>query len=115
MKSKHYVYLIPGEAGTYTASIQSAPPCEKAVVLTAEGKYPVEYYYRRLDINGSQVIESEVCANREELLYCLNCDGAALHTIRSLWKFDACKARYHDAWAVFNAATDKFMEIISNL
>ena len=109
-----YVYLIPHDDGTYEARIQSSLPCESAVVLTAERKYPVVCCYRRLDVNGSSVYEHYVCTNREELLHGLNCDGEALHTILRLWDFDYIKAKYHDAWIVFNAATDKLMELLDS-
>ena len=45
----------------------------------------------------------------------LNCDGEALHTIMCLWDFHAKSNQPHDAWTVFNAATDKVMEILAQI
>lgn len=111
----NYVYLIPHADGTYEARIQPSSPCESAVVLTPERKYPVECVYCRLDLNGSSVYERYTCATREELLVGLNCDGEALHTIMCLWDFRAKSNQPHDAWTVFNAATDKVMEILAQI
>lgn len=108
----NYVYLIPHEDGTYEARIQPSAPCESAAMLTAEREYPVDYVYRRLDINGSPVYEGRTCASREELLDELNGDGEMLHTIWSLWDFRASKAHIHPAWVVFNAAAEKVMELL---
>ena len=107
-----HVYLIPHADGTYEACIQPSAPCESAVRLTAEREYPVTCIYRRLDLNGSAVYESYTCTNRAELLHGLNCDGEALHTILQLWDFEAGKAKIHEAWRVFNAATDAFMKLL---
>lgn len=107
------VYLVPHEDGTYEACIAPVAPSKKAVMLTAEGEYPVECYYRRFDLNGDGIIEMYTCSNREELIHGLNSDGKACHTIRSLWDFDSYKAKVHDAWLVFNAATDKVMKAIA--
>lgn len=111
----NHVYLIPHEDGTYEARIQSSAPCESAAMLTAEREYPVECVYRRLDINGSAVYESYTCANRKELLFGLNCDGEALHTIWKLWDFQANHDQPHEAWVIFNAALDKVMEILNEI
>ena len=111
----NHVYLIPHEDGTYEARIQPSAPCESAAMLTAEGEYPVKCGYRRVDLNGSAVYESYTCANREELLAGLNCDGDALHTIVMLWDFCADSDQPHDAWVVFNAAMDKVMEILAQI
>lgn len=106
------VYLVPHEDGTYEACIAPVAPSENAVMLTAEGEYPVECYYRRFDLNGDEIIEMYTCSNREELIHGLNSDGKACHTIRGLWDFDSYKAKFHDAWLVFNAATDKVMKAL---
>lgn len=111
----NYVYLIPHDDGTYEARIQPSAPCGSAVKLTAEREYPVDYVYRRLDINGSPVYEGCTCFSREELLHGLNCDGEALHTIWSLWDFRAQKAHIHEAWTVFNAAAAKVMELLMEI
>ena len=107
------VYLVPHEDGTYEACIAPVAPSENAVMLTAEGEYPVECYYRRFDLNGDGIIEMYTCSNREELIHGLNSDGKACHTIRGLWDFDSYKAEEHEAWIVFNAATDKVMKAIA--
>lgn len=107
------VYLIPHDDATYEACIAPVAPTESAVFLTTEGEYPVECYYRRLDMNGSSVYESYVCANRDELLAGLNYNGKAFHAIRALWDFDSVKAEYHDAWTIFNAGYYADMKIIS--
>lgn len=107
------VYLVPHEDGTYEACIAPVAPSENAVLLTPEGEYPVECYYRRFDLNGDGIIEMYTCSNRDELIHGLNSDGTACHTIRGLWDFDSYKAKVHDAWLVFNAATDKVMKAIA--
>ena len=107
-----HVYLIPHGDGTYEARILPAAPCASAVLLTAEREYPVECIYRRLDLNGSAVYERYTCASREELLHGLNCGAEALHTVWKLWDFHAAHAEPHDAWIIFNAALDRFLELL---
>lgn len=111
-----YVYLIPHADGTYEACVCARKPGKDAAKLTAEGAYPVEYYYRRLDVNGDSIIESEWCQDRQALIHNLNCDGQALHTIRSLWKFDSYRRvpapvaeifrRALAAWAALGSSED---------
>ena len=107
------VYLIPNDDGTYEACISSVAPSAKAALLTKERAYPVEYYYRRLDLNGDGIIESYTCSNREELIHALNCDGQALRTVCKLWDYDECKGTTEEVCAVFNAALDAWTELAS--
>ena len=98
------VYLIPHNDGTYEATVSAVTPPGFAALLTAEGEYPVKYYYHRMDANGDGILEVEVCANREELIAALNYNGTALHTIRALWNFDSHEYLPMDVRAVFYAA-----------
>lgn len=107
------VYLLPHDDGTYEAYISPVAPSEKAALLTAEGEYPVECYYRRHDLNGDGIIESYTCSNREELIDRLSYDGQSLHTIRSLWNYDSYKGTPEDVCAIFNAALEAWMELAS--
>lgn len=104
------IYLVPHDDGTYEACIDYVAPTDEAVMLTSEGKYPVLYFYRRIDSNGSSVYEATECTNREELMDALNFSGKACHTVRWLWDFDSYKEEYHPVWAIFNAATDVVLE-----
>ena len=106
-KKKNNVYLIPHEDATYEACISPIAPSQNAVFLTGEGKYPVNCYYSRLDANGSAVYEMYRCSHRNELVDSLNYSGQAFHTIRFLWEFDSHRAVRHEAWAIFNAATNE--------
>lgn len=105
------VYLIPHDDGTYEACISPVAPSEKAVLLTAEGGYPVECYYRRMDVNGDGIIEVRDCSNREELIHALNSDGQAFHTVRALWGFDSYNSTPRDVCAVFNNALEALAKI----
>lgn len=98
------VYLDPREDGTYEAFIASVAPSKNAALLTKEGEYPVECYYRRHDLNGDGIIESYTCSNREELIDRLSYNGQSLHTIKSLWDYDECKYTTEELCAVFNSA-----------
>lgn len=103
------VYLVPHDDGTYEACISPVAPSENAALLTAEGKYPVECYYRRMDANGDGVYEMHKCSTQEELIEALNYDGKALHTIRSLWDFDSYNEVSEEVCTVFNAAIDAWI------
>lgn len=107
------VYLIPHANGTYEAAITSMTPSENAVLLTAEGEYPVEVYYYRFDANGDSILEKTDYANSKDLIYGLKGHGNAFHVLRGLWDFDSYKELPDGVSAILNAAYEKSMEIVA--
>lgn len=85
------VFLIPGTDNYWSAEISNLPPNDRAVELVAEGDYPADIYYERLDLNGSGVVDGYICHDRKELLQTLNWIGACGHTPLTIWDFDIDK------------------------
>ena len=85
------IFLIPGNNEYWSAFISTRSSDDYAVELVAEGKYPAEIYYERLDLNGSGVVDGCICHDRNELLQTLNWIGACGHTPLTIWDFDIDK------------------------
>ena len=59
--------------------------------LVKEQSYPVDVYYRRTDINGSEIMECDHCTNRKDLLDILDWCGTAGYVPVSFWDYDIKK------------------------
>lgn len=84
----NFFYLTLNEDRTWSCSVLWTKPTPHAVRLVQEGAYPTEMYYTRADLNGSAVMESVVCRDRDELTRTLNWVGNIGGTVESLWDFD---------------------------
>ncbi len=78
------ICMVPAADRTWTAEAM----CEGNCLLTVEKEYPVEMYYARTDLNGSRVVESDVCSDRASLLESLNWLGACGFVPLQFWDFD---------------------------
>lgn len=85
---KNFFYLTLNEDRTWSCSVAETEPSAQAALLVQEGAYPTEMYYTRADLNGSSVMESVACKDREDLKQCLNWVGQIGGTVESLWDFD---------------------------
>lgn len=105
------ILLAPSNDGSWTAEVgRYAGP--NGVLLTDEGKYPVELYYSRMDINGSSVMEMDICRNRNELLSSLNWIGIYGHTLKSLWGYHSDQPVSKDLADIFEASYVRKCRII---
>lgn len=84
MKNEMGFYVCPHEDRTW--SVVCAESGDG--LLAIEQAYPVELYYRRTDINGSGVVECDVCDTREKLISSLNWIGECGALPLSFWGFD---------------------------
>lgn len=78
------VYLKQEPDATWSAAI-SPTSMPGYIKLCDEKAYPALLYFERYDINGSGVIDIEVCADREALLRSLNQLGQFRYSVFSLW------------------------------
>lgn len=96
------IYLIPCEDATWQA-VLSVENIEEGARLVTEGEYPVQLYYYRTDLNGSSMLEMDLCENSVELMSSLNWCGQCGYSLRKLWEFD-----------IDNGYTEKLGEIFLN-
>ena len=108
--TNYKVYLIPDKEDTYRACIAIEPPAENAIFLVDEGTYPVEYFYRRNDLNGCSTYMMVECTTREELSEALNWNGKCRHRVVSLWDFDYNKTDNEPVLRLFYFAYVRLME-----
>lgn len=94
------VYLIPGEADTFSAVIANTSP-EDGLLLAEVGTFPVELTVKRSDANGSSELISDWYSDREELLSALNWHGQARNSIIELWYYTVETAS-NDMLCLFN-------------
>lgn len=106
------VYLQLKENGVYTACVSSKPLSATFLKLCDEKEYPVSVYYSRLDMNGSSVLERDICNNREDLMSTLNWCGACRHTILEVWDFDLARNSNPEIVALFHASTTQKINLI---
>lgn len=100
------LFLHLEKDATWTAQFAPDVPGRGFVKLCGEGAYPVDFYYKRYDINGSAVFERDVCSNREELQKSLSWSGSCHNAVHALWDFDSSKCLddaihklFHDTYA----------------
>ena len=86
---KKAIYLTPNADRSWSASISALPDYSNSALLTTEKTYPATLYYSRTDLNGSSVMEREICQSRVELLQTLNWLGKCGYLPMELWDFDA--------------------------
>lgn len=98
------VYLHLEKDATWTAQFAQELPGPGFVWLCRERTYPVEFYYKRYDMNGSAVFERDVCSNREELLESLSWCGSCHNAVRALWDFDSSQCLDAAIHKLFNDA-----------
>lgn len=80
--------------------------------LVKELSYPVELYYSRTDINGSSIMERDICNDRNALLASLNNIGACYNQIESLWNFDSEKPIGKNLKSIFDTAYEAKLLIV---
>lgn len=102
------IYLTGHEDGTWSAGTERIPGAAK---LVREKDYPVGLFYRRADINGSTVVEADVCKDRQELLDSLNWLGECCLTPTHLWDFDISKIRDRKLLCILDKAGDRRREV----
>lgn len=89
------VYLVPvndpscGTSWTTSLCSSDAPAVTDGIEFVREGDYPAEFYYSRTDLNGSTVVERDICKDREDLIQSLNWCGKCGYMPLQLWKFDS--------------------------
>lgn len=98
------VFLHLEDDASWTAQFAQELPGPGFVRLCREGVYPVEFYYKRYDMNGSAVFERDVCSNREELQKILSWCGSCHNTVRALWDFDSSQCMDAAIHKLFNDA-----------
>lgn len=91
MKKPANIYLFANKDRTWEAFASDDPPKEDAAFFVREGSYPAELYYVRFDVNGSSVMEKELCQNIKELLETLNWIGKTGGIVSGVWEFDEDK------------------------
>lgn len=97
---------------TWSAGITQDISHNHAVPLTAEGSYPVELFYRRTDMNGSSVFESETCPNRDTLLQTLNWLGKCGFVPLELWNYDIEKTDDTALLAIFQQGEQRRFDLV---
>lgn len=105
------IYIIPSDDARWAAVIdrQHDEPC--AMRLCDEQMYPVEVFYRRIDLNGSTMLDSVVCHDRGEFLSFLNWAGFCRFLITSFWEYNARDYGDSGLWELFEAGFRKRAEI----
>ena len=97
------ILLVPAADGTWIAEFGSSA-ASAGILLTVERQYPVELYYSRMDINGSFVMEMDICRDRNELLSSLNWIGSCGHSLESLWEYHSDRPVSKELADIFEAA-----------
>lgn len=91
------MYLTLASDSTWSASISATPPSDSCAPFVKEQSYPVELYFARTDLNGSRVVERDICQDRAQLLSSMNWCGKCGYSILELWDFDIDKPGYDAA------------------
>lgn len=107
------VYLRLNENRDWSAEVDRECPGPGAVLFVQEGKYPVEVYYERTDLNGSSVMEKDVCESRKDLIESLNWMGKCGYLPVSVWGFDVDQCVDRGLIGVFKAAIDQRAEALA--
>lgn len=111
---KNNVYLIPQDNGRYEAFIGAIPPHEDAVLLTAEGEYPVDYYYCRYDVFANPIYQLTQCVNQEDLISSLNWSGRCYHRVRTLWDYDDVETENARIHQIFSDGFSQLQKVLAD-
>lgn len=107
-KARPYIYISMNKETAVWSAVTSASRADNhAVRFCEEKEYPVDLYFMRTDINGSGIMEKEVCHNREELMQTLNYLGECGFTPWDVWDFHIESSRNEKAIDVFAEALRK--------
>lgn len=87
--SNEKFYLIAKEDKTWAPLVSESLPDENAVEFVTEEDYPVQLFFERTDVNGSSVVEMEVCSDRYEVMEVLSYIGECRFLPLNLWEFNA--------------------------
>lgn len=105
MDMKDQIYLASESDGSWSAFVFSSKSLDCAgALLTTEGQYPAELYYLRTDINGSSILERDICPDRQTLIASLNWIGSCGYSIVSLWDFDRENSFSQELMDIFAAS-----------
>lgn len=109
------IFLVQNPNKTWSAQISDKRPfriLSNVAELTSEKEYPVQIFYRRTDLNGSSVVDSDVCPNRDSLLQSLNWFGKCGYSILSLWDYEINRPISADLQAIFDNAYDRRQKLL---
>jgi len=82
------IYLTLHRDQTWFSSVSDIRQNTSQVPLVKEGSYPTNLFWTRIDMNGSDVMEMQLCRNRKEVIDHLNWIGQIGGTVEQLWDFD---------------------------
>lgn len=105
-----HVYLTLNADRVWSADVPLGRVDVKAVSFCEEKEYPVDLFYYRSEINGSGVVEKDVCQDRNELLKSLNWLGECGFTPLKLWDFRAETTRDERVMNIFAAGAERRYE-----
>ena len=111
--SGSFIALTPNPDRTWSAGMTQDISASQAIPFVAEGSYPAELIYRRTDINGSGVFESETCKTRDELLQVLNWMGKCGFVPLELWNYDIEQANDTALLSVFQQGELRRFDLLS--
>ena len=110
-KNNSYIFVsLDKETGVWSAVASANRADNHPVRFCEEKDYPVDLYYMRTDINGSGIMEKELCNNRNELLETLNWLGKCGFTPWDVWDFHIGTSRNEKAMEIFAAGRRKRAE-----
>lgn len=113
-KSDPLFILKANEDRTWSVSVSTTTDAVEGIPFVEEKDYPVRFYFRRTDMNGSGVVEAETYNTREDLLQALNWMGKAGFVPLELWDFDVETTNNEPLMAAFHAGEarrfDRFEE-----
>ena len=95
------LYIFKMKDGEYAARFGNEGDGQ---FLTQVKSYPAAVYYSRLDMNGSSVMEREICTDPSELLACLNDCGKCKHVVEQVGDFDISTCKDESVIRIFACA-----------
>lgn len=105
-------YSITGRQDRMDYSMSPARDDDRSMVpLVKEKSYPVDVIYYRTDINGSGMLESVTCKDREDLLSTLDWLGKCGFVPEQVWDFDSDKEIEPRLLDIFRAGQQRRHEI----
>lgn len=107
---KRNFYIFKAKDGTWGCSNEKR---EGSVLFLKEQEYPVKLYYTRFDLNGSGVVECDVCSNKDELMKALEWHGKCNHVIEQVWDFDLKHCEDEGVYGFFVGVYHNAMDVIS--
>lgn len=106
-----HIFLSANPDRTWSAVASSNAPKGKSAHLVQEQSYPVEVIYTRFDLNGSSVVEGDVCNNRKELLSSLNWIGKCGSVPTHIWDFKLDASEDQTLFDIINDSTKRRFEL----